>query len=155
MNPFAVLRLPPSAGLSNEDVRAAWRTIAAATHPDRDDGGDPARYAEAATAYARLRTKFDRDEALADLGAGYIPPPDLEPGPGPAALTWRSARILWRRIRYGRPRRIAARAGAAAVVAYAGTWIVPGTPAEAALIGAAATWFTLTSRGDIHPPPGR
>ena len=27
--------------LTDDDVRAAWRRIAAATHPDRDDGGDP------------------------------------------------------------------------------------------------------------------
>jgi curved DNA-binding protein CbpA len=51
-------------------VRAAWRRIAAATHPDREDGGDPARFGAAAAAYALLRTSFGRGEALADLSAG-------------------------------------------------------------------------------------
>ena len=55
-------------------MRAAWRRIAAATHPDREDGGDAARYAAAAAAYDTLRTSFGRGEALADLGlAGSAP----------------------------------------------------------------------------------
>ena len=33
--PFELLGLPASAGVTDEDVRAAWRRIAAATHPDR------------------------------------------------------------------------------------------------------------------------
>ena len=49
-------------------MRAAWKRIAAATHPDREDGGDAARYAAAAAAYDTLRTSFGRGEALADLG---------------------------------------------------------------------------------------
>ena len=67
-NPFATLGLPARAGLTDEDVRAAWRRIAAATHPDREDGGDPARYGAASAAYVTLRTSFGRGEALADLG---------------------------------------------------------------------------------------
>jgi len=66
-DPFAVLGLPAVAGLTDDDVRAAWRRIATATHPDRADGGDPARFAEAAAAYTELRTSFGRGEALADL----------------------------------------------------------------------------------------
>jgi hypothetical protein len=66
-DPFMTLGLPARAGLSDEDVRAAWRRIAAATHPDREDGGNPARFGAAATAYAMLRTPFGRGEALADL----------------------------------------------------------------------------------------
>jgi curved DNA-binding protein CbpA len=66
-NPFAVLGLPTRPGLSDEDVRAAWRRVAAATHPDREDGGDPARFGAAAAAYVMLRTSFGRGEALADL----------------------------------------------------------------------------------------
>ncbi len=54
MNPFTALDLPVDPGLTDEQVRAAWRTIAAATHPDRPDGGDVARYTAAATAYAYL-----------------------------------------------------------------------------------------------------
>ena len=49
-------------------MRAAWRRIAAATHPDREDGGDPAGFGAAAAAYVVLRTGFGRGEALADLG---------------------------------------------------------------------------------------
>jgi curved DNA-binding protein CbpA len=66
-DPFAQLGLPARAGLSDDDVRAAWRRIAAATHPDREDGGDPARFGAAAAAYVTLRTPFGRGEVLADL----------------------------------------------------------------------------------------
>jgi hypothetical protein len=69
-DPFALLGLPTRAGLSDDDVRAAWRRIAAATHPDREDGGDPARFGAAAAAYVALRTGFGRGETLADLGLG-------------------------------------------------------------------------------------
>jgi curved DNA-binding protein CbpA len=66
-DPFQALGLPPSAGLRDEDVRSAWRRIAAATHPDREDGGDLERFSVAAAAYEALRTPFGRGEALADL----------------------------------------------------------------------------------------
>jgi curved DNA-binding protein CbpA len=69
-DPFAELGLPALAELTNDDVRAAWRRIAAATHPDREDGGDPARFGAAAAAYVLLKTPFGRGEALADLGGG-------------------------------------------------------------------------------------
>ena len=74
--PFAALGLPPRADLTDDDVRAAWRRIATATHPDRADGGDPARFAVAAAAYTVLRTRSGRGEALADLAA-------LSPAPRP------------------------------------------------------------------------
>jgi curved DNA-binding protein CbpA len=69
-DPFRALGLPARPDLTDDDVRAAWRRIAAATHPDRDDGGDPARFAEAAAAYTELRTASGRGEAYADLAAG-------------------------------------------------------------------------------------
>jgi hypothetical protein len=72
-DPFAVLGLPVRADLDDEQVRAAWRTIAVPTHPDRPDGGDPARYAAASAAYAVLRTAWGRSEAYADLIAA-VPP---------------------------------------------------------------------------------
>jgi curved DNA-binding protein CbpA len=72
-DPFALLGLPPRAGLTDDDVRAAWRRIAAATHPDREDGGDPARFGAAAAAYVLLRTTFGRGEALADLAEAGRP----------------------------------------------------------------------------------
>ena len=71
MNPFTVLVLPTDAALSDEQVRAAWRAIAAATHPDRPDGGNVAQYTAAATAYAQLRTAWGRSEAYADLATGH------------------------------------------------------------------------------------
>ncbi len=43
MNPFTVLGLPTDPDVNDEQVRAAWRAIAAATHPDRPDGGDITR----------------------------------------------------------------------------------------------------------------
>jgi curved DNA-binding protein CbpA len=72
-DPFAVLGLPRQAELSDDDVRSAWRRMAAATHPDRADGGDPAGFAVAAAAYTTLRTPFGRGEALADLTPGSAP----------------------------------------------------------------------------------
>jgi len=69
-DPFAELGLPVLAELTDDDVRAAWRRIAAATHPDREDGGDPARFGAAAAAYVLLKTQSGRGEALADLRAG-------------------------------------------------------------------------------------
>jgi hypothetical protein len=72
-DPFGALGLPARAGATDDDVRAAWRRIAAATHPDREDGGDPARFAAAAAAYATLRTGYGRGEALADLPGREVP----------------------------------------------------------------------------------
>jgi curved DNA-binding protein CbpA len=68
-----VLGLVPGADLTDDDVRGAWRRVAAATHPDRPDGGDPPAFAEAAAAYTVLRTPFGRTEALADLSAARRP----------------------------------------------------------------------------------
>lgn len=69
-NPFAALGLATRPDLTDDDVRGAWRRIAAATHPDRADGGDPDRFALAAAAYTVLRTRSGRGEALADLAGG-------------------------------------------------------------------------------------
>ena len=66
-DPFAVLGLEPRPDLTDDEVRAAWRRAAAATHPDREDGGDPRRFAVAAAAYTTLRTRSGRGEAIADL----------------------------------------------------------------------------------------
>src|ERR1700677_2210969 len=68
-DPFSDLGLPARADLSDDEVRAAWRRIAAATHPDRSDGGDATRFAAAAAAYAELRTPYGRREAYAALHA--------------------------------------------------------------------------------------
>ena len=73
-DPFAALGLPVRNDLTNEQVRAAWRQIAAATHPDRPDGGDVARYTAAASAYDQLRTQW---------GAARSTPTRPRPGMGP------------------------------------------------------------------------
>ena len=84
VNPFDALGLPARPDLSDEQVRAAWRTIAAATHPDRADGGDVARYTEASAAYAVLRTPWGRSEAFADLGLAVDDTSPLPAVPGSA-----------------------------------------------------------------------
>ena len=83
-DPFAALGLPARPDLSDEQVRTAWRTIAAATHPDRPGGGNPAAYAAASAAYAALRTPWGRSEAYADLIASGPPsaPAAARPAPG-------------------------------------------------------------------------
>ena len=89
VNPFDALGLPRP-DLTDEQVRAAWRVIAAATHPDRPGGGDVARYTAATAAYAVLRTPWGRSEAFADLGLAVddtTPLPAVDgdgPWPGPA-----------------------------------------------------------------------
>lgn len=81
-DPFAVLGVAARPDLTDDDVRAAWRRIATATHPDRADGGDPARFAVAAAAYTVLRTRSGRGEALADLAApSTVPRPPRRPAP--------------------------------------------------------------------------
>src|SRR5580704_4437868 len=108
-SPFAVLGLaarlglPVSTELTDDDVRAAWRRVAAATHPDRADGGDPAAYAAASAAYATLRTPWGRSEALADLSE---PAHQSVPAIPPAASVlpwWRLALLLPLRVVRGRP----------------------------------------------------
>ena len=83
LNPFDALGLPARPDLTDEQVRAAWRKIAAATHPDRRDGGDVARYTEATAAYAVLRTPWGRSEAFADLGDTSPLPAVDDAGPEP------------------------------------------------------------------------
>lgn len=155
MNPFTTLGLPASGGLSDEQVRAAWRAAAAATHPDRLDGGNPAGYAAAQAAYAQLRTPWGRTEALADIGDHpHVPGP-----PGPRPVLWpavfRAAALLTVRVRRGRPRRLAVRALLAAGAGWAAVAVVPGTPVAPAVAAGCALWWVLTARADLAPPPGR
>jgi len=172
-DPFTVLGLPARAGLSDDEVRAAWRRIAAASHPDRTDGGDAARFAAAAAAYTALRTNFGRAEALADLarpagsGRGRAgpsrwpsalrrarrrdrPTADGErrgrPAAGPLAGPW------WARVRRGRPARLALRIAAAAAVSIGVALVAGARPATPALITGVLTWLALTARHDLAPP---
>jgi len=172
-DPFTVLGLPARAGLSDDEVRAAWRRIAAATHPDRTDGGDATRFAAAAAAYTALRTNFGRAEALADLARPAGPRRRrASPGRWPSAPGWarrrrrpaadgeRSRRPAagllvgrwWARVRRGRPARLALRIAAGAAVSIGLALIAGATPATPALITGVLTWLALTARHDLAPP---
>ncbi|HEY0717470.1 MAG TPA: hypothetical protein VGD68_07620 [Streptosporangiaceae bacterium] len=117
-DPFALLGLPARAGQTDDDVKAAWRRVAAATHPDREDGGDPARFGAAAAAYVLLRTSFGRGEALADLSADGYPRPGRHTrggthrGPASRPNRGRETRRRMPRIQVPRPRMSAGRARA-------------------------------------------
>ena len=163
VNPFDALGLPTRPDLTDEQVRAAWRKIAAATHPDRRDGGDVARYTEATAAYAVLRTPWGRSEAFADLGLDDTSPlPAVDgAGPEPAGRPARPVRPadllaavgqLPARIRHGRPLRLVIRALAAALLSLAVLHLIPGQPAAPALVTGLITWFLLTGRSDLAPP---
>ncbi|MGO9778990.1 MAG: hypothetical protein ACLPQY_04345 [Streptosporangiaceae bacterium] len=159
-NPFTVLGLPTDPDLSDEQVRAAWRAIAAATHPDRPDGGDPARYAAASASYGQLRTAWGRSEAYADLTADQPGTAAPAPGPPPARgelpiSLLRMASLLPARIWHGRPRHLALRALVTALLSLAVLNVLPGQPSGPAVVTGLITWFVLTARGDLAPPPGR
>jgi hypothetical protein len=145
-DPFRVLGLPARADLTDQDVHAAWRRIASATHPDREDGGDPPRFADAAAAYTLLRTRFSRGEALADLSAPA------------AARAGRRGRVTARRqlagrVLHGRPGRLALRILAAAAVGAGAVAAAGPHPAAPALVAGVATWLVVTARNDLAPAP--
>ena len=166
LNPFDALGLPARPDLTDEQVRAAWRAIAAATHPDRRDGGDVARYTAATAAYAVLRTAWGRSEAFADLALAVddtspLPAVDgsaVEGGPAASTGGGRPADLLDAvvqlpaRIRHGRPLRLVIRALAAALLSLAVLALIPGQPAAPALVTGLITWFLLTGRSDLAPP---
>ena len=149
-DPFAVLGLPARPDLTGEQVSDAWRAIATATHPDREDGGDPARYAAASAARAALRTAWGRSEAYADLTAA-TPARSLS---RPRPARWRAIILVPARVRHGRPGRLALRIAAAAVVAFGVTRTGAATPAIAGVVTGITTWLALSAGGDRAPPPG-
>jgi hypothetical protein len=142
-DPFAVLGLSADGDLTDDDVRIAWRRVAAATHPDRADGGDPDRFARAAAAYTELRTGFGRNEARAELARGARVGPRL-----PFTLSPRHARPASLLLRL---------AVATAVAVLGGTAAGWNTPAAPALVAGALTWFLVTARRSMsmRPGPGR
>jgi hypothetical protein len=149
-DPFAALGLDPGADVTDDDVRAAWRRIAAATHPDRADGGDPVAFAIAAAAYADLRTAYGRGEAMA---SGLASKPGRTTGRD--ALFSEIGRVLASpariagTIRRGRPARLAVRAITAACAAVAGVIAAGPGPAGPALAAGAATWLLVTASHDL------
>ena len=174
-NPFEVLGLPERPDLDDETVRAAWRAIAAATHPDRVDGGDLARYTQASAAYAELRTPWSRSEAYADLveqarreggydddpdgvGVGTEPLPTVGRGGGrrgrPLELLL-AAVLIPSRIRRGRPLRLLIRAVLTAGLSLGVLALIPGQPAAPADVAILITWFVLAGRKDLARPPER
>jgi hypothetical protein len=166
-NPFEALGLPARPVLTDEQVRAAWRGIAAATHPDRADGGDLAAYTAASAAYAELRTPWARSEAYADL-AERVTRAGQEPDTSPIPVIgvteavpvppWRPLLTLWQlpaRIRRGRPLRLVIRAAAAAGLSMLVLHMIPGSPAAPADVSGLVLWFALTGRRDLAPPPER
>jgi hypothetical protein len=165
-DPFSILGLPVQVDLTDDDVRVAWRRVAAATHPDRDDGGDPARFAAAAAAYTGLRTRYGRGEAYADLtrppqerGEIRATPPSPAPAaqPGPAVASGGRAGfglaglLVWR-IRRGRPAVLGLRLAIAAAISAVSFVVVGAQPAAGGLTTGAVTWFLLTARRDLAPP---
>src|SRR5487761_1697300 len=141
-DPFAALGLPADPGLSDDQVRTAWRKIAAATHPDRADGGDVPRYTAAASAYAQLPTT-----------PGYAPAPAAQLPAAPGIGLWHAVLLVPARIRHGRPVRLLIRAIVAAVLCLVVLHLVPGQPSGPAVVTGLITWFVLTARGDLAPPP--
>jgi len=165
-NPFEALGLPARPDLADEQVRAAWRAIAAATHPDRADGGDLAAYTAASAAYAQLRTPWARSEACADLaerpgdGPDTAPVPvlripDTEEAPPPPWQPFLTLVQVPARISHGRPVRLLIRGAAATAVAAGVVQLIPGSPAAPADVLGVALWFALTARSDLAPPPER
>jgi curved DNA-binding protein CbpA len=154
---FGALGLAADLALTDDDVRAAWRRIAAASHPDRPDGGDPAAFAAAAAAYSVLRTRSGRGEALADLrqaqGAGGSSGVSLVPGVAGRGIQRAVSRLGWR-LRRGRPWRLALRLAGAAAVGAIAVLAVGWQPAAYGLITGAVTWLVLTGRQDLAGPPG-
>jgi hypothetical protein len=155
-NPFAALGLPARPDLTDQEVHAAWRKIAAATHPDRPDGGDLAAYAE-------LSTGWGRSEALADLADRTDGPvtspipviPGDEEQPVPPWQPLLALVYLPERVRRGRPLRLAIRAIIAASVSLVVLQVIPGAPAAPADVLLLVLWFVLTGRRDLAPPPER
>jgi curved DNA-binding protein CbpA len=137
MTPFDVLSLPASRELTDDDVRAAWRRVAAATHPDRADGGDPAAFAAAAAAYTLLRTSSGRGEALADLR-------EAPTHRRPSSLSTAGARTSWpgRRAALRQGIRLLAAAAAVALAVASVGW----QPASFAILAGALTWLLIASR---------
>ncbi len=143
-DPFGDLGVACRPDLTDDEVRSAWRRIAAATHPDRADGGNPAVFAAAAAAYAQLRTPTGRGEALADLLQSATEAGHADGWHAAASLAWR--------VRSGRPARLALRLAAAAALSAVGVLAVGWQPATLAVVVGAVTWLAVSGRSDLALP---
>lgn len=181
-DPFTVLGLPPWPDLDDQTVKEAWAAIAAQTDPDRPDGGDPARYAQATAAYHELSCPWGRSEAFADLleaawaegrydaypgcyPPGCEPVDDEEDDPGPPASPWQLPPPLWlydpKGMLLGMPWRIrhadfpSLIFGAAFItgLAFAALALFPHLPVPA-VIAVGLFTFIAAGREDLAPPPG-
>ena len=172
-NPFAVLGLPEWPDLDDETVHAAWQQIANETHPDRDDGGNLARYTQATAAYYELSSPWGRSEAFADLldqawaegrydaYPGYDPggdlplPPgpwEIELGPIPLDELLHLAAQIPARLRRGRPWHLVIRAAVTAGLCLAIVTLFPGRPATGFSVVVLTVAFAVSARNDIAPP---
>jgi curved DNA-binding protein CbpA len=148
-DPFVILGLAAGSDPTDDDVRSAWRRVAAATHPDRADGGDPVAFAAAAAAYTALRTAASRREVLADqrdAASGRV-----ASGPVPVRkqpMVALAAGAIGR-IGHGRPVRLAARLLTAAAAAALAVTVIGWQPASLAVSTGALTWLLLTGRHDL------
>jgi hypothetical protein len=152
---FGALGLAADPALADDEVRMAWRRMAAATHPDRADGGDPAAFAAAAAAYNLLRTRSGRGEVMADAAeaAGPTPPP----GPRQRGVRWLAGQAarLPGRIGAGRPWRLAARVVATLALCVAVLAVTGNRPAGPALVTGLLTWLARTAHRDLAPGPAQ
>jgi hypothetical protein len=144
---FAALGLAADPALTDDEVRMAWRRVAAATHPDRADGGDPAAFAAAAAAYNLLRTTTGRGEVLADATEAAGP---VQRQRGVRWVAGQAAGLP-RRISAGRPLRLIVRVAVTIALSAAALAVAGSTPAGPALVTGALTWLVLTARRDLAP----
>jgi hypothetical protein len=165
-NPFRVLGLPVRADLGDDDVRAAWRRIAAATHPDRADGGDSSRFASAAAAYALLRTSYGRGEAYADVSGVAAGTATVDSEHPVAAIhremphetttvrhpeAIRRHLPLMRRLRNGRPIVLITRILIGVVICLVCVAATGWQPTTLAITVGVLTWLIRTARYDFAP----
>jgi hypothetical protein len=152
---FGTLGLPADPALTDDEVRMAWRRVAATTHPDRADGGDPAAFAAAAAAYNLLRTRSGRSEVLTDAAETAGPtPPLVQRQRSVRGLAIQTTRLPGR-ISAGRPLRLIARVAVAVALSAAALAVAGSTPAGPALVTGAVTWLVLTVRRDLAPSPAQ
>lgn len=154
-DPFGILGLRADTNLTDDDVRSAWRRVAAATHPDRADGGDPDAFAAAAAAYTALRTAAGRREVVADRRERASGRMASNPVPAQNTPLAALAADAARQIRHGRPVRLAARLVATMAVGALAVTAVGWQPASVAIITGVLTWLLLTGHGDLAPRRAR